>query len=93
MTVTPEPEPERALGEWSLDIGEDRLLAPGVFHACFYNRNHARRFRLEKPLYVEISRTPNGYLNEFWIQAVVSLMKPPHGGFRSETAVTWPFRK
>jgi hypothetical protein len=23
----------------------------------------------------------------------VSLLKPPHGGFRSETAVTKPFRK
>jgi hypothetical protein len=31
-------------------------------------------------------------LNRFWIQAV-SLLKPPHSDFRSETAVTWPLRK
>ena len=29
------------------------LQAPGVFHTCFYN--HARRLRLEKLSYVELS--------------------------------------
>jgi hypothetical protein len=29
----------------------------------------------------------------FWIQVAVSLLKPPHGGFRIETAVAKPFRK
>ena len=31
---------------------------------------------------------PKGILNNFWIQIAVSFLKPPHGGFRSETAVT-----
>jgi hypothetical protein len=31
---------------------------------------------------------PAGILNRFWIQVAVSLLKPPNGGFRSETAVT-----
>jgi hypothetical protein len=35
---------------------------------------------------------PAGILKNFWIQVVVLLLKPPHGGFRSETAVTKPFR-
>jgi hypothetical protein len=64
----------------------DSRGTPGVFHAYLYN--HARRLRLEKLLYPEVSRSPNGFLNRFWIQVAVSLPKPPHGGFRSETAVT-----
>jgi hypothetical protein len=32
-------------------------------------------------------------LNRFWMQVAVSRLKPAHGGFRSETAVTQPFRK
>jgi len=39
------------------------------------------------------STVPTDILNHFWIQVAVSLLKPPHGGFRSETAVTKPFRK
>jgi hypothetical protein len=33
---------------------------------------------------------PADILNHFWIQiqVVVSLLKPPHGGFKIETAVT-----
>jgi hypothetical protein len=31
---------------------------------------------------------PADILNHFWIQIAVSILKPPHGGFRSETAVT-----
>jgi hypothetical protein len=27
------------------------------------------------------------------IQVAISILKPPHGGFRSETAVALPFRK
>jgi hypothetical protein len=33
---------------------------------------------------------PTDILNHFWIQVAVSHLKPPHGGFRSETAVTKP---
>ena len=36
---------------------------------------------------------PTDFIKCFWIQVTVSLLKPPHGGFRSETAVTKPFRK
>jgi hypothetical protein len=32
---------------------------------CFYN--HAHRIRLEKLLYLELSRSPNGFLNRFWL--------------------------
>jgi hypothetical protein len=31
---------------------------------------------------------PTDILNHFWIQVADSLLKPPHGSFRSETAVT-----
>jgi hypothetical protein len=31
---------------------------------------------------------PTDSLNHFWAQVAVSLLTPPHGGFRSETAVT-----
>jgi hypothetical protein len=31
-----------------------------IFHTYFYN--HARRLRLEKLLYPELSRSPNGHL-------------------------------
>jgi hypothetical protein len=51
--------------------------APGVFYKCFYN--HARRLRLRRLLYLELSRSPNGFLK---------LLLDPGGGFRSETAVT-----
>jgi hypothetical protein len=65
---------------------------PGVFYTCFYN--HAHRIRLEKLLYLELSRSPSGFFKALlWIQVAVSLLKPPHGGFRRETAVTKPFRK
>ena len=50
---------------------------PGVFYTYFYN--HAHRLGLEKLLYLELSRSSNGYF------------KPrldPGGGFRSETTVT-----
>jgi hypothetical protein len=37
---------------------------------------------------------PTEILNHFWIQVAVLLLKPPpHGGFRSETVATQPFRK
>jgi hypothetical protein len=32
---------------------------PGVFYTYFYN--HARRRRIGKPLYIELSRNSNGY--------------------------------
>jgi hypothetical protein len=31
---------------------------------------------------------PTDFFNHFWIQMTVSLLKPPYGGCRSETAVT-----
>jgi hypothetical protein len=33
------------------------------------------------------------FLKYFRIQVAVSLLKSPHGGFRSETVVTKPFRE
>jgi hypothetical protein len=62
----------------------DQVSTPQLFYAYFYN--HARRLRLEKLLYLELSRSPTGFLNHFWTQIAVSLLKPPNGGFRIETA-------
>jgi hypothetical protein len=49
--------------------------APGVFYAYFYN--HARRLRLEKLLYLGLSRSSNGFLKP---------LLDPGGGFTSESA-------
>jgi hypothetical protein len=32
------------------------------------------------------------FFNNFWIQVAVSLLKPPHGGLRNETAVAQPLQ-
>ena len=63
----------------------DRPPKAKAFYA--YSYNHAHRLALEK-LYMELSRSPTDFFNHFWIQVAVSLLQPPHGGFRSETAVT-----
>jgi hypothetical protein len=34
---------------------------PGVFYKYFYNYKNAHRLRLEKPLYLELSRSSNGF--------------------------------
>jgi hypothetical protein len=36
---------------------------------------------------------PTDFFKCFWIQKAVSLLKPPHGGFRIETAAAKPFQK
>jgi hypothetical protein len=48
---------------------------PGVFCKCFYN--HAHRLRLEKLLYIGLSRSPNGFF---------LVLLDPGGSFTSETA-------
>ena len=48
---------------------------PGVFYTYFYN--HAHRLRLEKLLYLEHSKSSNGFLKP---------LLDPGGGFTSETA-------
>jgi hypothetical protein len=55
----------------------DSSWTPGVFYAYFYN--HALRLRLEKLLYLELSRSPGRFLKP---------LLDPGSGFRSETAVT-----
>jgi hypothetical protein len=52
-----------------------QVRSPGVFYAYFYN--HAHRLRLEKLLYLELSRSPNGFFEP---------LLDPGGGFTSETA-------
>jgi hypothetical protein len=47
----------------------------GVFYTFFYN--HAHRPRLEKLLYLELSRSPNGFFKP---------LLDPGGGFNSKTA-------
>jgi hypothetical protein len=58
---------------------------------------YAHLLRLEKPLYMELSRSSNGYFKPLLDPGggftSKKLLKPPHGGFRSKTAVTKPFRK
>ena len=66
----------------------DPRSTPQLFYTYFYN--HARRLRMENLLYPEgFLEAPAGTLNHFCIQVAVLLLKPPHGGFRSETAVTY----
>ena len=48
---------------------------PGVFYEYFCN--HARRARLGKLLYLELSRIPDGLLKCFWIQVAASLLSSP----------------
>ena len=60
----------------------DTSSTPQLFYTFFYN--HAHRLRLEKLLYMELSRSSNGFFKP---------LLDPGGGFRSETAVTRPFRK
>jgi hypothetical protein len=73
--------------------GLGSFSTPQLFYTCFYN--HARRLRLEKLLYIGLSRSANGFFKPLLDPGDGSLLilKPPHGGFRSETAVTWPSRK
>jgi hypothetical protein len=59
---------------------------PRVFHTYFYN--HARRPRLEKLLYLELSRSPNGFFNHFWIQVAFSEAKGPLRNRFGSEAVT-----
>jgi hypothetical protein len=51
----------------------------------------SHRLRLEKLLYLELSRNSSGFFKPLLIQVAVSLLKLPHGGFRSEAAVTKSF--
>jgi hypothetical protein len=58
--------------------GLHQAWAPQLFYTYFYN--HAHRLRLEKILYLEISRGPNGFLKP---------ILDPDDGFTSETAERW----
>jgi hypothetical protein len=78
----------------NIHVSEIGLFStPQLFYTYFYD--HARRLRLKKLLYIEIPRNPNGFINHFWIQipVAVSILNPPQGGFRIETAVTRRFQK
>jgi hypothetical protein len=66
---------------------------PGGYFTLISMYNHAHRHRLEKLLYTELSRSSNGYFKPLLGPCGGSLLIPPHGGLRSETAVTKPFRK
>ena len=63
-------------------------LAPGVFYTYFYN--HAHRLRLEKLLYLELSRSPNGFFKalQFYFlnrrTAVSEVKRPARNRFGSE---------
>jgi hypothetical protein len=60
----------------------------GVFYTYFYN--HARRLRLGKLLYLELSRNPNGYFKPLLDPGgdFTSYTVATHSCFRSETAAT-----
>jgi hypothetical protein len=59
-----------------------RVRPPGYFTNIFITTPVASS--LKKLLYLELSRSPNGFLK---------VLLDPGGGFRSGTAVTKPFRK
>jgi hypothetical protein len=52
--------------------GVDPFSTPQLFYTYFYN--HAHRLRLEKLLYIELSRSPNGFFKP---------LLDPGGGFTS----------
>jgi hypothetical protein len=77
----------RGIGNWCCGLWyyisrRDSSGPPGVF--CKYFYNYAHRLRLEKLLYIELSRSSAGYFKP---------LLDPGGGFRSETAATKSFRK
>jgi hypothetical protein len=75
MTVTPERK-RLSVREWPLHIsGVDSFQTPQLF--CTYFYNHAHRLRLEKLLYIELSRSSIGFLKP---------LLDPGDGFTSETA-------
>jgi hypothetical protein len=55
--------------------GFDQVPTPQLFYTCFYN--HAHRLRREKLLYIELSRSSNGFFKP---------LLDPDDGFTSETA-------
>jgi hypothetical protein len=57
---------------------------PGARHFTFYTYFYKPRLCLEK-LFYNFLEAPTDFLNHFWIQVTASLLKPPNGGFRSET--------
>ena len=75
-----------------MPVALDQVPTPQLFYTCFYD--YARRLRLEKLLHLGgFLEVPTDFFNHFRIQVTVSLLKPPNGGFGSETAVTRRFRK
>jgi hypothetical protein len=57
--------------------GDSRGDPRGVLYILYFY-DHAHRPRLEKPLYIELSRSSSGYFKP---------LLDPGGGFNSETAV------
>jgi hypothetical protein len=58
MRKTREETPTYLRESWGYQ-SRDSSWTPGVFYTYFYN--HARRLRLEKLLYLELSRSSNGF--------------------------------
>jgi hypothetical protein len=62
---------------------------PGVFYEYFYGALTTPVVSALKNYYIQgFLKVPTDVLNHLWIQLEISLLKPPHGGFRIETAVT-----
>jgi hypothetical protein len=55
--------------------GSDEVSTPQLFYTYFYNHSH--RLRLEKLLYIELSRSPNGFFKP---------LLDPGNNFTSENA-------
>jgi hypothetical protein len=77
----------------SVTRSKDRHPRPQAFYTYFYIITTPvvsawKNYCSIPVLYLELSRSPNGHFNHFWIQVTVSLLKRPHGGFRSKTAAT-----
>jgi hypothetical protein len=59
--------------------GGANLTKPTDIYICIYIYIYIER---ERESFLEVQ---TDILNHFWIQVVVSLLKPPHGGFVIET--------
>jgi hypothetical protein len=60
---------------WAYISDIEQVWAPQLFYTYFYN--HAHRLRLEKLLYIELSRSSNGFFKP---------LLDPDDRFNSETA-------
>ena len=59
-------------------------------HSCFIHVSVTTPIvsALKKLLYIGLSGIQTDFLNPFWIEVTVSILKPPHGDFRNDVTVS-----